>query len=42
MPMCLCELTGLMLVLFESLVDVDEGEVVSLWVLELQVTLRGL
>lgn len=38
----LWELTWIPLTLFEGLVDVDEGEVVSFWVLELHVAVGGL
>lgn len=38
----LSELTRVILTLFKGLVDVDEGEVVALWVLELNVALGGL
>lgn len=35
-------LTWVLLALFKGLVDIDKGEVVSLWVLELQVALGRL
>lgn len=35
----LSKLTWILLVLFKSFVNVDQGEVVSLWVLELHVVL---
>lgn len=38
----LWELTWVPLTLFEGLVDIDEGEMVALWVLELHVAMGGL
>lgn len=37
--MMLCKLTWVLLALFKSLIDIDQGEVVSLWMQELHVTL---
>lgn len=38
----LCSLTWILLALFKGLVDINQGEVVSLWVLELHIALGRL
>lgn len=42
MHVMLSKLTWILLPLFKGLVDIDKGEVVSLWVLELHVALDRL